>query len=117
MKNPSKQLREEAYRARAGMIGELATCICTYPLEHFETTSGHHETCAAHAYHLSTVEVARRNPDFAIVPQPRPFAVWPCGEGWSARCRVCGESPTEPTIAKLVALMGVEHAHRKAGAA
>jgi hypothetical protein len=118
VKNPDKALREQAYRARAGMIGELTSCICSYPLERFDTSSGHHEACAAHLCHLSMIEVVRRNPDHPLVVQVQPFAVWTCGEGWSARCRTCGAEPAEQTLPRLVARMSVEHAHaRSAGIA
>lgn len=40
---------EAAYRLRAGMIGVLQSCICDYPLERYNTSSGHHERCTSQA--------------------------------------------------------------------
>ncbi len=42
----TKELHAEAYRRRAGMIGTLASCICTWPIEIDDTTaSGHAPAC------------------------------------------------------------------------
>lgn len=38
-----------AYRRRAAMIGALASCVCTWPLDVEPTESGHHPACPAHA--------------------------------------------------------------------
>jgi hypothetical protein len=111
VKNPDKVLRELAYRARSGMIGELESCTCSFPLEHFETSSGHHERCAAHGCHLSSVEVATRDPGKLLVVQPQPFPMWATVGGWTARCRTCGAEPFACSISQLAALMVVEHGH------
>lgn len=37
-----------AYCDRAGLIGALASCVCTFPLDVEPTTTGHHEACPAH---------------------------------------------------------------------
>lgn len=50
----------EAYRRRAGMIGALGSCICTWPLDVEPTPTGHHEACPAH---------------FMLTPQPEPERV------------------------------------------
>ena len=45
-----KQEHEEAYRRRAGMIGALASCICTWPsIIDSSTVTGHSEFCPAHS--------------------------------------------------------------------
>ena len=41
-------LHAQAYRARAGMIGKLGLCICTWPLEVDPATKhGHSKFCPA----------------------------------------------------------------------
>lgn len=48
----------EAYRARAGIVGRLLTCICTWPLdEDSATISQHSEFCP--------VELAAKREDLA----------------------------------------------------
>lgn len=37
-----------AYQQRAGLIGALQSCICTWPLDVEPTTTGHNEACPAH---------------------------------------------------------------------
>ncbi len=37
----------EAYRERAGLVGRLLMCICTYPLDKEPTRTGHSEFCPA----------------------------------------------------------------------
>ncbi len=44
---------DAAHRLRAGMIGVMACCLCDYPLEVYDTKSGHTEACPAHAVALS----------------------------------------------------------------
>lgn len=44
-----KQRHLDAYRERAGMVGELLSCICCYPLERSDTTTAHDIHCPAHA--------------------------------------------------------------------
>lgn len=39
----------EAYRRRAGMIGALMSCVCTWPLDVEPTPTGHHAACPANA--------------------------------------------------------------------
>lgn len=41
----TRERHESAYRMRAGMIGTLAMCICTWPLDVEPTMSGHSEHC------------------------------------------------------------------------
>lgn len=48
MKRSERKLREEAYRARAGVIGIMTSCICTYPVEQEATSTGHSEFCPSH---------------------------------------------------------------------
>ena len=36
---------KEAYRARAGVVGELLSCICTWPLDKCPTLTEHSEFC------------------------------------------------------------------------
>ena len=38
---------EAAFRFRAGLQGVLASCLCDYPLTHYETVSHHHFSCPA----------------------------------------------------------------------
>lgn len=40
-----RAIREEAYRERAGMIAELQSCLCGYPIRRASTESGHEEWC------------------------------------------------------------------------
>ncbi len=54
-----KKTREHAFRIRCGMIGDLASCLCCYPLEKAETSSEHREWCPAHLLHLSREEQSR----------------------------------------------------------
>ena len=37
-----------AYRARAGISGQLDSCICTWPLDKAENGTEHDERCPAH---------------------------------------------------------------------
>ncbi len=42
----TRELHEKAYRERAGMIGWLSMCICTWPLEiEPATLTGHSQFC------------------------------------------------------------------------
>ena len=41
---------QEAKRARAGIIGALETCTCTYPIKVARNDTGHPKTCPA--YHV-----------------------------------------------------------------
>lgn len=43
-----KELHSNAYRARAGVIGILQSCICAYPVVQEETSSGHSDACPSH---------------------------------------------------------------------
>lgn len=45
--------RREAHRTRAGLIGLLECCRCTYPLVRHATATEHDERCPAHAMTLS----------------------------------------------------------------
>lgn len=49
----ARKTRELAHRLRAGIIGLLECCRCTYPLVHHETTTGHEKTCPSHGMTLS----------------------------------------------------------------
>jgi hypothetical protein len=52
--------KAEAFRERAGRIGQLTACICTYPLDTFETVSGHHEACPSEGVARSMVIAKER---------------------------------------------------------
>ncbi len=41
----TKARHEEAYRARAGIVGRLLSCICTWPLDKEPTLTEHSEFC------------------------------------------------------------------------
>lgn len=38
-------IREEAYRERAGMIAELQSCLCGFPIRRGTHDSGHEQWC------------------------------------------------------------------------
>jgi hypothetical protein len=46
----------EAHRMRAGAIGLLSCCSCTYPVEQHATPTRHAFDCAAHGMTLSAIE-------------------------------------------------------------
>lgn len=48
MKRKDKELLDEAYRARAGMIGILGSCTCAYPLVAYPEKTQHAVECPAH---------------------------------------------------------------------
>jgi hypothetical protein len=54
-KKTRRQLLEEAFRVRAGAIGLLTCCRCTYPLKQHETATFHAADCPAHAVTLSAM--------------------------------------------------------------
>lgn len=56
----TKRELENARRVRAGVIGLLECCRCTYPLEHHETETGHDERCPSHGMTLSARAVSSR---------------------------------------------------------
>lgn len=37
-----------AFRARMGFVGQLESCICTWPLDHAATATEHDENCPTH---------------------------------------------------------------------
>lgn len=43
-----RRVREEAFRARAKIIGVLSACLCGYPTQKTETDSGHSDWCPSH---------------------------------------------------------------------
>lgn len=47
------ELLAVARRTRAGMIGIIECCRCSYPLECHPTSTEHHEACQAHWMTLS----------------------------------------------------------------
>lgn len=51
-----REVMERALRLRAGIIGALSSCLCSFPVELHETSSQHHATCPAH--HI--IESAKR---------------------------------------------------------
>lgn len=55
MKVDRKRLAE-AQRVRAGAIGLLACCACTFPLEQHATSTRHAEDCPAHGMTLSAMD-------------------------------------------------------------
>ena len=59
MSRAKKALREEAYRVRAGAIGLLTCCSCTYPLEQHATSTFHALDCQAHTMTLSAMNVGK----------------------------------------------------------
>jgi hypothetical protein len=44
---------DAAFRVRQGMAGVLQCCLCDYPLERYDTKSGHTEACPAHGMFVS----------------------------------------------------------------
>lgn len=54
-----RQRLDEAFRVRAGAIGLLACCTCEYPLHPAPTSSGHAESCQAHAVAMSAMAAGR----------------------------------------------------------
>lgn len=59
-----KDEREKAFRLRAGTIGMLQSCLCSFPIVQSDTTSKHEEWCPAHHLLLS---YQRANPSRTIV--------------------------------------------------
>jgi hypothetical protein len=55
-----KELRERAFRERAGMQVLLLHCLCCYPLAEYETSSEHADWCPSHAVWQSQQEVRKR---------------------------------------------------------
>lgn len=49
----SRAMRELAFRERAYLQAELASCLCLFPLEMAETSSRHPEWCPGHSLHES----------------------------------------------------------------
>lgn len=48
MQTKAKLELERAFRMRAGVIGELQSCLCMYPLQLAPTSTLHADTCPAH---------------------------------------------------------------------
>lgn len=44
----ARQRRDEAYRMRAGLVGDLLSCVCEYPLTKAKTSTEHDEHCPTH---------------------------------------------------------------------
>lgn len=44
-----KQVRERAFRLRAGLQGAMASCLRAWPIVKHPTSSEHDERCPAHA--------------------------------------------------------------------
>lgn len=65
MKRSESEVREAAYRARAGVIGIMTSCICTYPVEQEATSTGHSEFCPSHL--MITARAARADATLANV--------------------------------------------------
>lgn len=61
-KETPAQLHARAFRARAGMQGALAACICSYPVVLEKTSTGHAELCPAHR---TLTHYAERTPELA----------------------------------------------------
>lgn len=57
----TKKLLVEAFRHRAGLIGQLQSCLCAYPLVESDTESKHEEWCPAHLVFLSSKAVRESN--------------------------------------------------------
>ena len=58
---PSRAKHLEAYRRRAGMVGELLSCICTYPMDvDASTVSGHDARCPSDAMSRARIEREER---------------------------------------------------------
>lgn len=53
-------LLRRAFRFRAGVQSALLSCLCAWPLERADTSTGHLETCPAHRHILSQRVVAMR---------------------------------------------------------
>lgn len=49
---------EAAFRIRAGMQAVLLACVCDYPLQQYETSSGHHEKCPSKPFFDALQRVA-----------------------------------------------------------
>ena len=53
-----KQKHARAFRMRAGMVGVLQACLCTYPIEIALTESEHQLWCPAHVTFMSLRQIA-----------------------------------------------------------
>jgi hypothetical protein len=57
---PALRRHQEAYRARAGLVGELLSCICTYPLDvNPDTASGCDPRCPRERMAKARIEKER----------------------------------------------------------
>lgn len=52
-------LKEQAYMRRAGLIGILQSCFCTWPAVIYPTETGHDERCTAHVWLLNRMGASR----------------------------------------------------------
>lgn len=55
MKKPRRADLEAAHRVRAGVIGLLECCRCTYPTEQHDTATRHALECPSHHMTLSAI--------------------------------------------------------------
>lgn len=105
------QLRDAAYRARAGLISVLSSCICTFPIEQHSTSTGHRSDCTAH-YMLLCMFTCPKCHAVSYNPHDREY-------GYCARCNAfTGDPPTNEVLAEIrAALQVVDEQARGAGSA
>jgi len=56
-RNTKRERLAAAFRVRAGAIGLLSCCSCEYPITPAATSTGHTESCQAHAMTMSALIV------------------------------------------------------------
>ena len=75
-KKETRELYDEAFRYRAGLVGMLQICLCGFPLEQAATATGHEDFCPAHRYYVNS---NTRAPSITM-PTPAPGPLCPsCG--------------------------------------
>lgn len=72
MKRPKSiaQRHLDAYRARAGEVGVLLSCVCCYPLERSDTTTAHDAKCPSHAMIVAKRNQPLADDDFLFLESP-----------------------------------------------
>lgn len=95
-------LKLSAYQARAGMVGALLSCMCLFPIEKAETSTGHTSWCPAHAMTCTPDERSSL---------PPPFEWRAAGGGMLGKCRTCHAEVSATTMDALAFVMARDHKH------
>lgn len=114
--NSNRKQLDLARRQRAGIIGTLTMCRCTYPSERHLTASGHDEECPAHINSVAQRDLRDEDLDRNACPLSL-FSLWRegdlCRDGlvWRVRCRRCGGVFGAADIGKVALMMERDHQH------